>query len=475
MTELKKYFDRNKDDRTVSCMMKIVHAVSSAGGKAYVVGGFVRDALIGKDNKDIDFEIHGLDSCKIEKLLFDVSGSPAVRKGSSFGVYGIKGYDFDIAMPRKEHCIGSKHTDFAVSVDPNMGVEEASRRRDFTINALMYDVESDEIIDCHNGCNDLASKTIRHVCDDTYIEDALRVFRAAQFAARFGFDIASETIALSRSISGKLSALSGERVESEMHKALMKSEHPSVFFRKLVEMDALGYWFPELSALIDTPQAPEFHPEGNVFEHTMLVIDQAAKVRDRADDPYAFMLTALCHDYGKAKTTFFNEKKQRLVAYGHDNAAKPIVDAFMDRLRLPNAVRAYVQNLTALHMQPNMYVENNATDYAFNHMFDKTKHAEDLLLLARCDHFGRGLQRDYARYENKLSAQLTKYRELMELPEATADDFMKLGAKPSPLLGEMLEMSHKMHLKGVPCNKAIVQTRNQFAKRIRIQNNLPEP
>lgn len=475
MTELKKYFDRNKDDRTVSCMMKIVHAVSSAGGKAYVVGGFVRDALIGKDNKDIDFEIHGLDSCKIEKLLFDVSGSPAVRKGSSFGVYGIKGYDFDIAMPRKEHCIGSKHTDFAVSVDPNMGVEEASRRRDFTINALMYDVESDEIIDCHNGCNDLASKAIRHVCDDTYIEDALRVFRAAQFAARFGFDIASETIALSRSISGKLSALSGERVESEMHKALMKSEQPSVFFRKLVEMDALGYWFPELSALIDTPQAPEFHPEGNVFEHTMLVIDQAAKVRDRADDPYAFMLTALCHDYGKAKTTFFNEKKQRLVAYGHDNAAKPIVDAFMDRLRLPNAVRAYVQNLTALHMQPNMYVETNATDYAFNHMFDKTKHAEDLLLLSRCDHFGRGLQRDYARYENKLSAQLTKYRELMELPEATAVDFMKLGAKPSPLLGEMLEMSHKMHLKGVPCNKAIVQTRNQFAKRIRIQNKLPEP
>lgn len=475
MTELKKYFDRNKDDRTVSCMMKIVHAVSSAGGKAYVVGGFVRDALIGKDNKDIDFEIHGLDSCKIETLLFEVSGSPAVRKGSSFGVYGIKGYDFDIAMPRKEHCIGSKHTDFAVSVDPNMGVEEASRRRDFTINALMYDVESDEIIDCHNGCNDLARKTIRHVCDDTYIEDALRVFRAAQFAARFGFDIASETIALSRSISGKLSALSGERVESEMHKALMKSEQPSVFFRKLVEMDALGYWFPELSALIDTPQAPEFHPEGNVFEHTMLVIDQAAKVRDRADDPYAFMLTALCHDYGKAKTTFFNEKKQRLVAYGHDNAAKPIVDAFMDRLRLPNAVRAYVQNLTALHMQPNMYVETNATDYAFNHMFDKTKHAEDLLLLSRCDHFGRGLQRDYARYENKLSAQLTKYRELMELPEATAVDFMKLGAKPSPLLGEMLEMSHKMHLKGVPCNKAIVQTRNQFAKRIRIQNKLPEP
>lgn len=133
------------------------------------------------------------------------------------------------------------------------------------------------------------------------------------------------------------------------------------------------------------------HPEGNVFEHTMLVLDQAAKVRDRADDPYAFMLTALCHDYGKATTTFFNEKKQRLVAYGHDNAAKPLVNAFMDRLRLPTAVRAYVQNLTALHMQPKKYVGNNATDFAFNNMFDKTKHAEDILLLARCDHFGRGV------------------------------------------------------------------------------------
>lgn len=470
MTELKKYFDKNKDDRNVSCMLKLVHAVSSAGGKAYVVGGFVRDAILGKDNKDIDFEIHGLDASTIEKLLLELSGIPALKKGSSFGVYGIKGYDFDIAMPRKEHCIGSKHTDFAVSVDPSMGVEEASRRRDFTINALMYDVEADEIVDCHNGCNDLANKTIRHVCDDTYIEDALRVFRAAQFAARFGFRIAPETIALSRSISGKLVELSGERVEAEMRKALIKSENPSVFFRMLVEMDALDYWFPELSALIETQQAPEFHPEGNVFEHTMLVIDQAAKVRDRADDPYAFMLTALCHDFGKAKTTFFNEKKQRLVSYGHETAAKPSIDSFMDRLRLPNAVRAYVQNLTLLHMQPNMYVDTDATDYAFNNMFDKTKHAEDLLLLSRCDHFGRGVQRDYAMYESKLSARLAKYRELMKQPEATADDFMKLGVKPSPLLGEMLEMSHKMHLKGTPCQTAIRLTRNQFAKRIRMQN-----
>ena len=451
-------------------MLKVVHAGWSAGGKAYVVGGFVRDAILGKDNKDIDFEIHGLDASTIEKLLLELSGSPALKKGSSFGVYGIKGYDFDIAMPRKENCIGSKHTDFAVSVDPSMGAEEASRRRDFTINALMYDVEADEIVDCHNGCNDLANKTIRHVCDDTYIEDALRVFRAAQFAARFGFNIASDTIALSRSISGKLPALSGERVEAEMRKALIKSENPSVFFRMLVEMDALDYWFPELSALIETQQAPEFHPEGNVFEHTMLVIDQAAKVRDRSDDPYAFMLTALCHDFGKAKTTFFNEKKQRLVSYGHDNAAKPLIDSFMDRLRLPNAVRAYVQNLTLLHMQPNMYVDNDATNYAFNHMFDRTKHAEDLLLFARCDHFGRGVQRDYAMYESKLSARLAKYRELMKQPEATADDFMKLGVKPSPLLGEMLEMSHKMHLKGIPCKTAIAQTRNQFAKRIRMQN-----
>lgn len=470
MNEIKKYFDKNKDDRNVSCMMKIVHAVSSAGGKAYVVGGFVRDAIIGKDNKDIDFEIHGLDAATIEKILFEVSGSPALKKGSSFGVYGIKGYDFDIAMPRKEHCIGCKHTDFAVSVDPFMGVDEASRRRDFTINSLMYDVEADEVVDCHKGCDDIASKTIRHVCDETYVEDALRVFRAAQFAARFNFGIAPETIELSRSISGKLEALSGERVESEMHKALMKADKPSIFFRKLLEMDALGYWFPELTALIDTQQCPEFHPEGNVFEHTMLVIDEAAKVRDRADNPYGFMLAALCHDFGKAKTTFFHKVKQRLVSYGHDQAAKPLIDTFMDRLRMPNSIRSYVQNLTVLHMQPNMYVGNDATDYAFNHMFDQTKHAEDLMLLARCDHFGRGVQIEYAHYEEVLADRLHNYRELMKQPEATADDFMKLGVKPSELLGEMLAMSHKLHLKKTPREKAIALTRNQFAKRIRLQN-----
>lgn len=470
MTSIKKYFDQNKNDKNVSCMMKLVSAVSSAGGKTYIVGGFVRDAIIGKENKDIDFEIHGLDAVTIEKILFDVSGSPALKKGSSFGVYGIKGYDFDIAMPRKEHCIGSKHTDFAVSVDPFMGVDEASRRRDFTINSLMYDVEADEIVDCHHGCDDLANKVIRHVCDETYVEDALRVFRAAQFAARFDFDIAPETIALSRSISEKLMDLSGERVESEMHKALMKSGKPSVFFRKLLEMDALHFWFPELAALIETPQWPAHHPEGNAFEHTMLVIDEAAKSRCRAENPYAFMLAALCHDYGKATTTFFNEAKQKLVAYGHDQAAKPLVDAFMDRLRLSNEIRSYVQNLVLLHMRPNMYVGNDATDYAFNHMFDQTKHAEDLLLLAKADHFGRGVKLDYTKYDEVLADRLNKYRELMKRPEATASDFMKLGVKPSPLLGEMLDMSHKLHLKNTPCETAIRLTRNQFAKQIRIQN-----
>ena len=171
--------DFEKDKLTAE---KIAAAVADRGGRAYYVGGYVRDLLCGRENKDIDIEIHGISPADLEEILDDFGERIAI--GESFGIYNIKGYHIDIAMPRKENARGSGHRDFDISVDPFIGTKDAAKRRDFTVNALMQDVISGEVIDHYGGTDDLNSGILRHVSDDSFPEDPLRVLRAAQFAAR---------------------------------------------------------------------------------------------------------------------------------------------------------------------------------------------------------------------------------------------------------------------------------------------------
>ena len=263
--------------------------LAKKSGRAYYVGGCVRDALLGKENKDIDIEIHSISPNELEEIL-RTYGNVNVQ-GKSFGVFRVEGYDVDISQPRTERQTGDKHTDFAVSVDPYMGCEMAARRRDFTINAMMQDVLTGEVIDPFHGQEDLQKGIIRHVNDDTFIEDPLRVLRGAQFAARFGFEIAPETKKLMSSID--LSSLSHERVNEEMKKAMMRSDKPSRFFETLRETGQLDTWFPELKTLIDSPQNELYHPEGDVWVHTMQVVDSLAKETQNGDRSYALMLSGL--------------------------------------------------------------------------------------------------------------------------------------------------------------------------------------
>lgn len=228
----------------------IAEKVCNRGGRAFYVGGFVRDKLLGIDNKDVDIEVHGIAPEELLDLLKEV-GEP-LSYGSSFGIYSLKGYDIDIAMPRREHATGSGHRDFEVFVDPFIGTTEAARRRDFTINALMEDVLTGEIIDPFGGKDDLQNKVIRHIDDKTFVEDPLRVLRGAQFAARFGFDIAPETVKLCKGID--ISTLTRERIEEELKKGLLKGIKPSVFFEALRDMNQLDIWFPELKALVGLEQ-----------------------------------------------------------------------------------------------------------------------------------------------------------------------------------------------------------------------------
>ena len=187
---------------------KIAYMVCERGGRTFYVGGFVRDKILGIENKDMDIEVHGIEPEVLREILSEV-GEP-MSYGSSFGVYSLKGYDIDIAMPRKEHATGKGHRDFEVFVDPFIGTAEAARRRDFTMNAVMEDVLTGELVDPFGGKQDLEKGIIRHIDSDTFVEDPLRVLRGAQFASRFGFNIADDTSDLFRSMD--LSALSMERV-----------------------------------------------------------------------------------------------------------------------------------------------------------------------------------------------------------------------------------------------------------------------
>ena len=262
------------DDRNMEMARRVAAAVAREGGRTYYVGGFVRDRLLGRENKDIDIEVHGIPVHALESIL-DSLGE-RLTMGAGFGIMGLRHYELDIAMPRSETATGRGHKDFAVFVDPFLGAEKAARRRDFTMNALMEDVLTGEVLDFFGGQEDMRRGRIRHVDDISYAEDPLRALRACQFAARFGFAVAEETIALSYAMD--LKALPGERIMGELEKALLKAERPSIFFEELRKMRQLSVWFPELEALIGLGQNLRFHPEGDVWIHTMQVLDEAATI-----------------------------------------------------------------------------------------------------------------------------------------------------------------------------------------------------
>ena len=412
----------------------------------------------------MDIEVHGLTPSQLEEILDGLGGR--LEMGASFGIYGLKGYGLDIAMPRRERAIGRGHRDFDVTVDPFLGTEQAARRRDFTINALMEDVLTGRVLDHFHGVRDLRRGVLRHVNDASFGEDPLRVLRGAQFAARFGFTAASETIALCRGID--LSALPPERVEGELRKALLQAERPSLFFETLRDMGQLSHWFPEVEALIGVPQEPRFHREGDVWTHTMLVLDHAAALRSRARQPFPFMLAALCHDLGKPAATEY--VRGRIHAYDHESAGVPLADALVRRIVGDKAAAAYVRNMVQLHMKPNALVGADASIKASNRMFDRSIEPEDLILLASADGRGTHSLWPWEDTEPWLRQRLALYRELMARPQVTGADLIAAGLTPDSRFRELLAYAHKLHLAAVPRDSALKQTL-AYARKLRVTEN----
>lgn len=266
-----------------SIAYSIAKKVSEKGGRTYYVGGFVRDELLNIENKDIDIEVHGISPEELYSILCEV-GKPQ-SYGKSYGIYSLANENIDIAMPRIEYNTGKGHKDFEVFVNPYIDLNKAIKRRDFTINAIYKDVLTNELIDPFNGVKDLENKIIRHIDAETFIEDPLRVLRAAQFASRFNFEIAEETIELCKTID--ITALSMQRVEEELKKALFKSNTPSIFFKCLDKMNQLDYYFNDVN---------------------LEYIDEANKYINNINNKYAYLLSSLSIDSTLEIIRFTNQK-----------------------------------------------------------------------------------------------------------------------------------------------------------------------
>ena len=358
-------------------VFEIATAVSHAGGRAFLVGGCVRDMLLGQDIKDYDLEVYGISA---EKLLAAVTQVCEVDQvGMSFGVMKVRHYDIDIAIPRRENKVGQGHKGFIIDTDPQLDFVTAAARRDFTVNAIMRDALTGEFIDPHGGREDLKRRILRHV-SPAFPEDPLRVLRGMQFVSRFGFEVHEQTVKLAAQLSQN--ELARERIAGEWEKMLLKGK----FIVKALNFLRDCRWvkfYPELEALIDCPQNPLWHPEGDVWNHTLLVTQAAAEMRKNSPDDLIFMLAALCHDFGKPHCTVI-ESGGRITSGGHDTFTEPaekFITAIWNRTDLPERVLP----LIARHMHPWQLAENGSSDKAFRKLALFVRRTDLLADLAEAD------------------------------------------------------------------------------------------
>ena len=426
----------------------LAEAVRERGGRALVVGGWVRDHLLGRPSKDIDVEVFGVPADDLRSLLGQLGRVEEV--GGSFQVFKLG--DVDVSLPRRESKTGRGHRGFTVSGDPSMTVAEAARRRDFTLNAISWDPLTDEYLDPCHGRSDLQKRVLRVVDPTTFTDDSLRVLRALQFAARFACDLAPDARAICQGVA--LDDLPAERIWGEVEKLLL-AERPSVGFALALELTVVEKLWPELQALSGCPQEPEWHPEGDVWVHTLQVIDQARTRIDDLDRPrqLAIMLGAVCHDLGKPATTAFVDGRIRSI--DHEEQGVAPATRLLDGLNVHSIdgydVRRQVLGMVAQHLKPGMWfkVRDEVGDGAFRRLSQKV----DLELLARlaksdclgrepghfnCDAMDWFLERARALgVEHRPPSPILLGRHLLEM-----------GMTPGPRMGQVLKAVYEQQLDG---------------------------
>lgn len=437
-------------------VIALARAINGAGGRALLIGGCVRDALMGKEPKDWDIEVYNVAPERVREVLDQLGPVNAV--GESFTVYKL-GRDLDVSIPRRERKSGRGHKAFIIEGDPTMSVAEATRRRDFTINGISQDPLTGELIDPFNGHGDIEHGVLRAVSAETFVEDSLRVLRAAQFASRFAFNIEPETVELCRAID--LSDLPSERIWGELEKLLMQSSQPSIGLEWMDRLGIVEKLFPEIQALIGVPQDPEWHPEGDVFVHTKLVIDRARELIDDLSYPrqVTVMLAALAHDFGKPPTTQFLEGRWR--SRGHEEAGVPPTESFLDRINVHTIdgydVRSQVIALVREHLKPGEFYKkrDEVGEGAFRRL---ARRCEPSLLyrVAKADSLGRNAdwvprEQWYGAEAQEWFIQRTRELEVEQRPPdpiLLGRHLLDLGVEPGPAMGEITRAVYEMQLDG---------------------------
>lgn len=418
---------REYDVQSPNNIKKIAMILNAAGGRTYIVGGYVRDILLDKKPKDVDLEVHGL---TIEEMSHTLRshGYKVDEVGKSFGVLKIKcpdtGEIIDIAVPRTDSTGRKPEVSFLKNATPH----EAAKRRDLTINSIMYDIGNNKIIDPFNGIGDLERGNIKHVSNESFSDDPLRAVRAAQFASRFGFTIDPETKRLARNVDS--SKMAPERVTEEMRKVFEKSHKPSIFFQELDEMDQLGKLFPEVKHLQNIKQDTTHHPEGNAYIHTMQVMDRIAASDKRKLE---MLVAALLHDLGKISTTVEDPETKRIHARGHEIESEKIASKILAKYKYTSNEIRDILSVIKHHMKPHSLVNENAS---------KLKHKNKLMReICTSKHMMKdptgSIKRycdviDFAKHDHDRDGE--KYEELKKLPpmehyipEVTGKDLIEQG------------------------------------------------
>jgi tRNA nucleotidyltransferase (CCA-adding enzyme) len=439
--------DKAKIDHKLRRRVENISAeIRQAGGRALYVGGVVRDQLLDLVPKDVDVEVHGLPLEALQSLL---NRHGRVRLvGRRFGVLILDGLGVEWSVPRRD----SRGRHPVVDVQPDLGFREASRRRDLTMNAMLRDVLSGELIDPWNGREDIEQRVLRTPDPELFVQDPLRLYRVMQFAARF--EMTPEETLQRTCREMDIGGVSRERIEEEFEKMWLRSRRPSLGLRWLESTGRMGEVLPELVALRGAAQDPQWHPEGDVWAHTLQVVDAAAALRV-GDSQRDLMLlwAALLHDIGKPETA--TVKRGRIRTPLHDKLGAEKAGEVLGRMVGRESTRRGAVKLVAHHMKPLQFHQNESPQRAFKRLAVKLYPEADLELLirlARADYRGTNPESDLplegdtemmvwfermtcgSRVENAPEAPVLLGRHLLDTVPA------------GPELGRLLEQAYRIQL-----------------------------
>lgn len=427
-------------------IINAAHLISREYGRAYVVGGSVRDHHLGLPVKDYDVEVFGIQEHALPGLLSAFGKVDLI--GKSFGVYKLTSDEgtFDFSLPRLETKNGSGYTGFDVEVNHQLTMEEAAARRDFTINAVYHDVLSGEFFDPYKGLKDLQDCVIRHT-SAKFSEDPLRVLRAFQFSSRFNFRVAPETIALCRSIKDEFAHLSTDRVWVEWEKWATKSKNWEIGLRFLDACEWLEH-FPLLHKLKSIEQSPKWHPEGNVFEHTCHCLGAMSRIETPIADRGVMAFAVLTHDLGKITHTQI-DADGKITAYGHEAASGPLAEEFLRSIRSSNH---YIERVVPLVIH-HMFQNHGISDTSVRRMALRVSPAtiEELCALMECDKRGRPPHPDVCPEEIKEILEIARRCNVGSVkpsPLILGRHLIELGVNPGKQMGAVLHQCFEAQLAG---------------------------